>query len=42
VGDAVGAVVATGVVVPLPVQPAANASITTATRLKAINKYELF
>jgi hypothetical protein len=37
-GDAVGAVVATVVFVPFPVQPAANASMITATMLKVINK----
>jgi hypothetical protein len=42
VGDAVGAWVATVVFVSLPEQPAANASINTATRLRVINKYELF
>jgi hypothetical protein len=38
VGDAVGAGI---VVVPLPVHPAANASMNTAARLRKINKYEL-
>jgi uncharacterized membrane protein len=38
VGDAVGAVVATVVFVSFPVQPAANASMITATMLKVINK----
>jgi hypothetical protein len=42
VGGGVGTVVATGVVFPLPVQPAASASMTTAARLKVINKYDLF
>jgi hypothetical protein len=42
VGDVVGTVVATVVFVPLPVQPAANASITTATRLKVMSRYNLF
>jgi hypothetical protein len=42
VEDVVGTVVAPRVVFPLPVQPAATASMTTATRLKVINKYELF
>jgi hypothetical protein len=37
-GDVVGAVVATVVFVPFPVQPAANASMITATMLKVTNK----
>jgi hypothetical protein len=41
VGDAVGTWVTAVVFVPLPVHPAASASITTATRLKVMSKYEL-
>jgi hypothetical protein len=38
VGDVAGAVVATVVVVPLLVHPAANASMNTAAMLRKINK----
>jgi hypothetical protein len=41
VGDAVGIVVATVVFDPFPVQPAANASMNTATMLRVMSKYEL-
>jgi hypothetical protein len=37
-GDAVGTVVAPVVFVSFPVQPAANASMITATKLRVINK----
>jgi hypothetical protein len=42
VGDAIGSCVATGVCVPLPVQPAKSiAKISNAVRLMVTSKYEL-
>jgi hypothetical protein len=41
-GVAVGTWVVTGGFVSLPVQPAANASMNTATMLRITNKYEPF